>query len=152
MSKPDKAVAIGRGAWDAVPQRIVSDTVHPRGCTVALTRFGKLSPVRFYLTVGRALADDLAWNTATRLDLEIGRGDAEGWVRVLPSADGRPLRHLPRSPDFCATLVAGPLEAWEAPRVAPEFMVLESLSGLAIRLPWEFLPAEEAAANAADDA
>jgi hypothetical protein len=153
MSQPDKAVAIGRGDWDAVPQqRPASEPLHPMGCTVALTRIGKRSPVRFIITVGRALTDVLGWYASTRLELEIGRGDAEGWVRVLPSADGRPLRRVPRGHALYATLVAGPLEEWVAEREAPEFVVLESLSGLMIRLPWDFLPAEEAAADAADEA
>lgn len=146
----NKAVTRPKGneGWDAVPQEPAAGPLHPFGVAVALRSMREGSPVRFVVTVGDALARDLGWGVGTRLQLEIGRGTMAGWVRVVPNDDGRPLRKVPRSTALCAMLLAGEeLEHWQAPRRDAEFMVIESLAAVAIRLPWDL---REAAADAAD--
>ena len=137
--------------FEQVPQLgLRGSTLHPAGVMVALSPAGK-APVRFRLTVGGKLAARLGWKKGTRVGLEVGRGEQANTVRVLADPDGRPLRPVPRSPHgaLMVGLNAGPLEAWEAPRMEAQFVALDAASGLLIFLPWD-LP--EAAADAAGDA
>lgn len=139
---------LGNG-FEQVPQLgLRGSTLPPAGVMVALSPAGN-APVRFRLTVGGILAARLGWKKGTRVGLEVGRGEQAGYVRVLAHRHGRLLRPVPRSPHgaLMVGLNAGPLEAWEAPRMEALFSEVED--GLEIYLPWD-LP--EAAADAAGDA
>lgn len=149
-------------SWETVKQTKVHTKATLAPCALALSA-RRNSAVRLWCTISPELRAALGWPLGQALQLQVGRGSDAGQIRIMPAAEGRLLRTLPRSAFSAVELVApDDLAQWQALRTAAEHSVMVGMRrkgtddpvGLLVTLPWALPVGEDGlfAAPAAPEA
>jgi len=118
----------GQDEWHDVPQTLRSRPA------VRVSLFTMRGVGRLGVALPPGVLDDFGWGPGTRLALQVGQGAARGQVRLRAHDDGAPLRRLGRAKALAVMFSAGPLAAWQAPKMEAAWR--RDGNAMRIDLPW----------------